>query len=125
MKHADHDLTRRSCSPGTVAAQSRRNLIGHTAAPSRSQRSRVRRHTDRTDPASSGNTIRHRLHRGGDRQLNPGATHDRALQARTDPLTRAYLDRRAAEGKTKLEALRCLKRHLARHFWKLLYKTRK
>ena len=74
-------------------------------------------------PASSGNTTRHRLHRGGDRQLNR-ALHTIALsRARTDPLTRAYLDRRAAEGKTKLEALRCLKRHLARHFWKLLYRN--
>ena len=74
-------------------------------------------------PASSGNTKRHRLHRGGDRQLNR-ALHIIALsRARTDPTTRAYLDRKHAEGKTKLEAIRCLKRHLARHIWRLLYAT--
>ncbi len=65
-------------------------------------------------PASSGNTQRHRLHRGGNRQLNR-ALHIIALsRARTDPETRIYLDRKHAEGKTKLEAIRCLKRHLAR-----------
>jgi transposase len=72
-------------------------------------------------PASSGKTVRHRLHRGGDRQLNR-ALHIIALsRAKTDPETRAYLDRKAAEGKTKLEAIRCLKRHLARRIWHLLY----
>ena len=74
-------------------------------------------------PASSGNTQRHRLHRGGDRQLNR-ALHIIALsRARTDPTTRVYLDRRHAEGKTKKEAIRCLKRHLARRIWRLLYTT--
>ena len=72
-------------------------------------------------PASSGNTQRHRLHRGGNRQLNR-AVHIIALsRARTDPATRAYLDRRHAEGKTKREAIRCLKRHLARRIWHVLY----
>ncbi len=37
--------------------------------------------------------------------------------------TRAYLERKASEGKTKREAIRCLKRHLARHIWKLLYNS--
>jgi hypothetical protein len=72
-------------------------------------------------PASSGKTQRHRLHRGGDRQLNR-AIHIIALsRANTDPETRAYLARKHAEGKTKLEAIRCLKRHLARRIWHLLY----
>jgi transposase len=72
-------------------------------------------------PASSGKTQRHRLHRGGDRQLNR-AIHIIALpRAKTDPETRAYLARKQAEGKTKLEAIRCLKRHLARRIWRLLY----
>ena len=74
-------------------------------------------------PASSGRTQRHRLHRGGDRQLNR-AMHIIALsRAKTDPETRVYLDRKVAEGKTKLEAIRCLKRHLARRIWRLLYLT--
>jgi hypothetical protein len=42
-------------------------------------------------------------------------------RAKTDPETRAYLKRKHAEGKTKLEAIRCLKRHLARRIWRLLY----
>src|SRR5262249_34164331 len=65
----------------------------------------------------------HRLHRGGDRQLNR-AIHIIALsRARTDPATRAYLERKHTQGKTKIEAIRCLKRHLARHIWRLLYTT--
>jgi hypothetical protein len=80
-------------------------------------------HRHRPIPASSGNTKRRRLHRGGDRQPNR-ALHIIALsRARTDPATRAYLDRRHSEGKTKKEAIRCLKRHLARRIWRLLYTT--
>lgn len=64
-------------------------------------------------PASSGQTQRHRLNRGGNRQLNR-ALHLMALvQARTYPPARAYLERRRGEGKTWREAIRCLKRHLA------------
>jgi transposase len=71
-------------------------------------------------PASSGKTIRHRLSRGGDRQAN-NAIHTIALtRSRCDPETRAYLDRRVAEGKTKREAMRCLKRHLSRSLYKRL-----
>jgi transposase len=65
-------------------------------------------------PASSGQTIRHRLSRGGDRQAN-SAIHTIALtRSRCDPETRAYLDRRVREGKTRREAVRSLKRHLSR-----------
>jgi transposase len=74
-------------------------------------------------PASSGKTVRHRLHRGGDRQLNR-AIHIIALgRMAGDPETRAYIERRVSEGKTKLEAIRCLKRHIARQIWHLLYNT--
>jgi hypothetical protein len=60
------------------------------------------------------------LHRGGDRRLN-GALHMIAItKARLDPQTKAYLERKRAEGKTKREALRCLKRHLARRVHHLL-----
>jgi transposase len=63
--------------------------------------------------ASSGSTNRHRLNRGGNRQLNL-ALHCIALtRYRYDPETRAYVERRRAEGKSFKEALRCLKRHLA------------
>src|SRR5205807_9837559 len=98
-------------------------IIGHTAGAKRFPTDACfARHAGTAPiPASSGNTQRHRLHRGGDRQLNR-ALHIIALsRARTDPSTRAYLDRRHSEGKTKREAIRCLKRHLARRIWHLLY----
>jgi transposase len=64
-------------------------------------------------PASSGTVIRHRLHRGGNRQLNR-ALHTVALtQARRDDRARAFLARKRAEGKSPREARRALKRHLA------------
>jgi transposase len=63
-------------------------------------------------PASSGNRVRLRLDRGGNRQLN-AAVHRMAItQMRAQPPARDYIDRRVSEGKTKREALRCLKRHL-------------
>jgi transposase len=71
-------------------------------------------------PASSGRRDRHRLHRGGDRQLNRALHVIAITRARLDPETRAYLERKRAEGKTNREALRCLKRHLARHIHRLL-----
>ena len=107
---------------GTVTAAI---IIGHTAGSQRfTSEAKFARHAGTAPiPASSGNTQRHRLHRGGNRQLNR-AVHIIALsRARTDPATRAYLDRRHSEGKTKREAIRCLKRHLARRIWHVLYAT--
>jgi transposase len=64
-------------------------------------------------PASSGTTQRHRLNRGGNRQLN-SAIHMIAVSlCRCDDRTRAYVARRVAEGKTRREAMRALKRHLS------------
>lgn len=64
-------------------------------------------------PASSGQTQRHRLNKGGNRRLNH-AIHMMALtQARMDPRARAYLERRRAQGRTRRDALRALKRHLS------------
>jgi transposase len=71
-------------------------------------------------PASSGQTRRHRLDRGGNRQLNCALHRLAVSKGRLDPATAAYLARKQAEGKTRREALRCLKRHLARRIWKLL-----
>jgi transposase len=71
-------------------------------------------------PVSSGRIDRHRLNRGGDRQLNRALHVIAITRARIDPQTRDYLERKRAEGKTKREALRCLKRHLARHVHRLL-----
>lgn len=65
-------------------------------------------------PASSGQTTRHRLHRGGHRQLNR-AIHLIALtQSRYHPAAIAYIDRRTSQGKTRREAIRCLKRYITR-----------
>jgi transposase len=64
-------------------------------------------------PASSGNTHRHRLALGGNRQLNRALFTIAMVQARWHPEARAYLERKRAEGKTAAEARRCLKRHLA------------
>jgi transposase len=71
-------------------------------------------------PASSGQTIRHRLSRGGDRQLNR-ALHTVVLHRRQhDAVTRSYIARRVAEGKTTREATRVLKRYLARHLYRVM-----
>jgi transposase len=71
-------------------------------------------------PASSGQTQRHRLSRGGDRQLNR-ALHTIVLHRRQhDPATRDYIARRVAEGKSAREATRLLKRYLARRLYRLL-----
>jgi transposase len=71
-------------------------------------------------PCSSGQRTQHRLHRGGDRQLNHALHIIAVTRAQHDPATREYLARKQAEGKTKKGALRCLKRHLARRFHHLL-----
>jgi transposase len=71
-------------------------------------------------PASSGRTDRHRLDRGGNRQLNCALHRLAVSKARLDPETAGYLARKQAEGKSRREALRCLKRHLARRIFKLL-----
>jgi transposase len=71
-------------------------------------------------PASSGQLIRHRLNRGGDRQLNR-ALHTIALsRLGHHPETKRYASRRSAEGKTPREIRRCLKRHLARRLYRVL-----
>ena len=64
--------------------------------------------------ASSGTHRRHRLDRGGNRQLNCALHRIAITQARVHPPARAYLARKQAEGKSRREALRCLKRQLAR-----------
>lgn len=71
-------------------------------------------------PASSGARVRHRLDRGGNRQLNCALHRIAVCQGRTHPPAREFLERKQAEGKSRREALRCLKRHLARRVWKLL-----
>jgi transposase len=71
-------------------------------------------------PVSSGRRDRHRLDRSGNRQLNLALHRFAVNKARRCPQTAAYLARKQAEGKSRMEALRCLKRHLARRVWHLL-----
>ena len=71
-------------------------------------------------PASSGQTIRYRLDRSGDRNLNRALHMILVTRKRTHPATIAHIERRLQEGKTRREANRCLKRYLARNLYRLL-----
>lgn len=71
-------------------------------------------------PVSSGKTNRHRLDRGGNRQINAAIHRIAITRARCHPETKAYMARKREEGKTHREAIRCLKRHLTRRIWHLL-----
>src|SRR3954452_6753332 len=110
-------LAERGCGALTAA-----KLIGEIAGVSRfaSDAKLARSCGSAPIPASSGQTRRHRLDRGGTRQLNCALHRLAVSKGRLDPDTAAYLARKQAEGKTRREALRCLKRHLARRVWKLL-----
>lgn len=70
-------------------------------------------------PASSGKTSRHRLNRGGHRQANAALYRTVVVRMQYHEPTMAYVTRRTAEGKTKPEIIRCLKRLLAREVWSL------
>jgi transposase len=71
-------------------------------------------------PASSGMTVRHRLNRRGDRQLNRALHVVVINRIRHDKATQAYVERRRAEGKTDREIKRCLKRYVARQLFRQL-----
>jgi transposase len=71
-------------------------------------------------PVSSGRTDRHRLDRGGNRQINAAIHRVAVTRARCHPETIEFLARKKTEGKTHREAVRSLKRHLARRIWQLL-----
>ena len=74
-------------------------------------------------PASSGQTVRHRLDRGGDRKLN-SVLHQIVLTRRKhDSRTTAHIERRKREGKSERDAVRCLKRFVARRLFRLLEAT--
>lgn len=76
-------------------------------------------------PASSGKTVRHRLNRGGDRAAN-SAIHIIAIgRLRLDPRTQAYVAKRIAAGNSKLEAIRSLKRYIAREVFGIIMRRQK
>jgi len=68
-------------------------------------------------PASSGMTQRHRLNYSGHRQANSALYRTVIVRMRFHPATIAYVERRTAEGKTKREIIRCLKRYVAREIY--------
>jgi transposase len=68
-------------------------------------------------PASSGKTVRHRLNPGGDRQANHALWRIVFTRMSSHPPTRAYVERRSAEGLSKKEIMRCLKRYVAREVY--------
>jgi transposase len=70
--------------------------------------------------ASSGKHQRHRLDRGGNRQLNCALHRIAITQTRVHKPARSYLERKQAEGKSRREAIRCLKRQLARTVYSTL-----
>lgn len=70
--------------------------------------------------ASSGQTARHRLNRGGDRALNKAIHTIARTRMRSDPATQAYVARRTAEGKSTREIRRCIKRYVARQLYRTL-----
>jgi transposase len=70
--------------------------------------------------ASSGKQHRHRLNRSGDRQANSALWHIVITRMVYDPRTTEYIDRRTKEGLSKKEAVRCLKRYIAREVYGLL-----
>jgi hypothetical protein len=74
-------------------------------------------------PASSGQLVRHRLDPGGDRQLNRALHTIIVSRRKNHKPTIAYIERKTREGKSVREAIRCLKRHLARHIFRLLEGT--
>lgn len=71
-------------------------------------------------PASSGRTDRHRLNRAGDRQANAALYRIVLCRLRWDPRTRAYAERRTAQGLSKKDIIRCLKRYIAREIYRTL-----
>lgn len=115
--HRPQLLAETGCGPLTAAI-----LIGQTAGAERfaSDAHFARIAGVAPIPVSSGRHDRHRLDRGGNRQLNRALHIIAITRGRIDPVTRAYLARKEAEGKTRMEAMRCLKRYLARRYYRLL-----
>ena len=70
--------------------------------------------------ASSGKTHRHRLNRGGDRQANAALWRIALVRLNCDQRTKDYLAKRVSDGKSKTEAIRCLKRYIAREVFDAL-----
>jgi transposase len=70
--------------------------------------------------ASSGKVVRHRLNRGGNRDANRALHMICVVRMGSDRRTKTYVARRTAEGKSKWEIMRCLKRYIAREIYRIL-----
>lgn len=105
------------CGPLTAA-----QLLGEIAGIERfATEAKLAKHSGSAPlPVSSGQRQRHRLNRSGNRQLNLAFHRIAITQARVHPPARDYLARKQAEGKSRREALRCLKRHLTRVVYRIL-----
>jgi transposase len=73
--------------------------------------------------ASSGKTTRRRLNQGGDRQANAALYRITLSRLRWDQPTRDYLQRRINEGKSRREAIRCIKRYIARELYQVIIES--
>lgn len=101
---------------GTDKAASLLVAVGDNPERLKSEASFARIYGVAPVPASSGKRVRHRLDRGGNRDANR-ALHVLVLgRMNWDEPTREYVARRTAEGKSKSEILRCLKRYVAREY---------
>jgi transposase len=109
----------KECGVGPVCAA---QLVVSSGDPSRMRSEASFAALAGTSPveASSGPTRRHRLNRGGDRQLNSALHVIARTRSRCHPETHAYYQRLLKRGKTRREALRCVKRTLARHLYRQL-----
>jgi transposase len=107
------------CGAGRVTAA---QLVVSSGEPARMQSESSFAALGGTSPVecSSGPKRRHRLNRGGDRQLNYALHVIARTRIRCHAETRAYYERLLGRGKSKREAMRCVKRQLARHFYRLL-----
>jgi transposase len=107
---------------GTDTAGALLVAAGENAGRIRNERSFARLCGAAPLDASSGKQQRHRLSRAGDRQANSALWRIVITRLSYDPAARRYLQRRCAEGKTKAEAIRCLKRYVARELYACLPK---
>jgi transposase len=98
-------------------------LIAFNPARFTSEAAFARANGTAPQPASSGKTVRHRLSRGGDRQINTAIYTIALSRSVHHPPSRAYIQRRINEGKTKREAMRSLKRYLSRDLYQHFTKT--
>jgi transposase len=116
--HTPHLLTRRGIGPDNAAAL----LIAAGDNPDRLRSEASFAALCGVSPleASSGKTSRRRLNRGGDRQANSALYRIALSRLRWDARTRDYLTRRITEGKTRREAIRCLKRYIAREIYQII-----